>query len=210
MRAVRVRIVVPLIAAMSLLAVACASPPEAEKKAADAAVAAAQSAGADKYAPSEFSAMTAAVKKAESEMSSKAYKEAKASYESVKDLADKATKAAVAGKATADAAKAEVDKQLADLEVRWNELMTKAEVATRSLTAEQKAVWDSNGRAIGEAFVATKASLASDADAAKAKLAAIPAELDKWEADIVALAAAKKDDTKPVAKKDDKKPAAKK
>ena len=44
MRAVRVRNVVPLVAAMSLLAFACASPPEAEKKAADAAVSAAQSA----------------------------------------------------------------------------------------------------------------------------------------------------------------------
>ena len=92
MRAVRVWNVVSLVAAMSLLAFACASPPEAEKKAADAAVSAAQSAGAEKYAPSEFSAMTAAVKKAESEMSTKAYKEAKASYESVKDLADKATR----------------------------------------------------------------------------------------------------------------------
>ena len=52
MRAVRVRNVAPLVAAMSLLAFACASPPEAEKKAADAAVSAAQSAGAEKYAPS--------------------------------------------------------------------------------------------------------------------------------------------------------------
>ena len=91
MRAVRVRRVVPLVVAMSLLAFACASPPEAEKKAADAAVSAAQSAGAEKYAPSEFSAMTAAVKKAESEMSNKAYKEAKVSYQSAKDLADMQT-----------------------------------------------------------------------------------------------------------------------
>ena len=63
MRAVRVRRVVPLVVAMSIFAFACASPPDAEKKAADAAVSAAQSAGAEKYAPSEFSAMTAAMKK---------------------------------------------------------------------------------------------------------------------------------------------------
>jgi hypothetical protein len=55
-----VRVVMPLLAAVSLLTFACASPPEAEKKAADAAVSAATAAGADKYAPSEFSAMTAA------------------------------------------------------------------------------------------------------------------------------------------------------
>ena len=147
--------------------------------------------------------MTAAVKKAESEMSSKAYKEAKASYESVKDLADKAAKAAVAGKAAADAAKAEAEKQLADLETRWKELQVKAEVATRSLKADQKAVWDANGKSIGEAFDAAKASLSGDAAAAKAKLGAIPAELDKWEADVAAALATtpKKDDKKPAAKK---------
>jgi hypothetical protein len=201
MRAVRVWNVVSLVAAMSLLAFACASPPEAEKKAADAAVSAAQSAGAEKYAPSEFSAMTAAVKKAESEMSTKAYKEAKASYESVKDLGDKAAKAAVAGKAAADAAKADAEKQLGDLEARWTELQAKAEAATKSLKADQKAVWEANGKSIGEAFEAAKASLATDVGAAKAKLAAIPAELDKWEADVTALATPKKDDKKPAAKK---------
>jgi hypothetical protein len=193
--------VVPLVAAMSLLAFACASPPEAEKKAADAAVSAAGSAGAEKYAPSEFSAMTAAVKKAEAEMSNKAYKEAKASYESVKDLADKAAKAAVAGKAAADAAKAAAEKQLADLETRWKELQAKAEAATKSLKADQKAVWDANGGRIGEAFAAAKASVAADAAAAKAKLAEIPAALDRWEADVAALATPKKDDKKPAAKK---------
>ena len=46
-----------------------------------------------------------------------------------------------------------------------------------------------------------RASLAADAGAAKAKLAAIPAELDKWEADVTALATPKKDDKKPAAKK---------
>ena len=201
MRAVRVRSVVPLVVAIGLLALACASPPEAEKKAADAAVSAAGTAGAEKYAPSEFSAMTAAVKKAEAEMSSKAYKEAKASYESVKDLADRAAKAAVAGKAAADAAKAAAEKELADLETRWKELQAKAEVATKSLKADQKAVWDANGSRIGEAFAAAKTSVAADAAAAKAKLAEIPAALDKWEADIAALPTPKKDDKKPAAKK---------
>src|SRR6266849_8400532 len=110
MKLLNVRVAVPVLAAVSLLTFACASPPEAEKKAADAAVSAATAAGADKYAPSDFSAMTAAVKKAESEMNSKAYKEAKASYEVVKDLAEKAAKAAAAGKV---AVTAEAEKQIA-------------------------------------------------------------------------------------------------
>ena len=201
MRAVRVRRVVPLVVAMSIFAFACASPPEAEKKAADAAVSAAQSAGAEKYAPSEFSAMTAAVKKAESEMSTKAYKEAKVSYQSAKDLADKATQAAGAGKAAADAAKADAEKQLAELDARWQELQAKAAAAAKNIKADQRAVWEANAKSIADAFEAAKASLATDAGAAKAKLATIPAELDKWEADVAALATPKKDDKKPAAKK---------
>jgi colicin import membrane protein len=192
------RVVVPLLAAVSLLTFACASPPEAEKKAADAAVSAATAAGAEKYAPSEFSAMTAAVKKAESEMSRKAYKEAKASYEAVKDLAEKAATAAAAGKA---AATADAEKQIADLEGRWKELQGQAEAAGKKLKADQKAAWDTDAKSLTEALEAAKAAVATDAAAAKAKLASIPAVLDKWAADLAALAAPAKDAKKPAATK---------
>ena len=200
-----VQVIVPLLAAMSLLAFACATPPEAEKKAADAAVSAATAAGADKYAPSEFSAMTAAVKKAEYEMSDKAYKKARASYAAVKDLAEKAAKAAAAGKAAAEAeraaATAEADKQIAGLEGRWKELQGQVEAAAKKLKAEQKAVWDTDAKGVAEALEAAKAAVATDAAAAKAKLASIPAVLDKWEADLAALAAPTKDAKKPAATK---------
>ena len=198
MRSLPVRIVVPVLAAVSLFAFACASPPEAEKKAADQAVGAATAAGAEQYAPSEFSAMTAAMKKAESEMSNKAYKEAKASYESAKTLADRAAKAAESGKA---AAKAEAEKQLADLESRWKELQGKAEASATKLKADQKAAWEADAKSVADAFDAAKAALATNARAVKDKLAAIPAVLDKWEADLTALATPKKDEKKPAAKK---------
>jgi membrane-associated HD superfamily phosphohydrolase len=198
MKLSHVRVVVPLLAAVSLLTFACASPPEAEKKAADAAVSAATVAGADKYAPSEFSAMTAAVQKAESEMSKKAYKEAKASYEVVKDLAEKAAKAAAAGKA---AATADAEKQIADLEGRWKELQGQAEAAGKKLKADQKAVWDTDAKGVAEALEAAKAAVATDAAAAKAKLESIPAVLDKWTADLAALAAPAKGAKKPAATK---------
>lgn len=198
MRSLPVRMVVPVLAAVSLFAFACASPPEAEKKAADQAVGAATAAGAEQYAPSEFSAMTAAMKKAESEMSNKAYKEAKASYESAKTLADRAAKAAESGKA---AAKAEAEKQLADLESRWKELQGKAEASATKLKADQKATWDADTKSVSDAFDAAKAALTTNARAVKDKLAAIPAVLDKWEADLTALATPKKDEKKPAAKK---------
>jgi len=185
---------------------ACATPPEAEKKAADAAVSAATAAGADKYAPSEFSAMTAAVKKAEYEMSDKAYKKARASYAAVKDLAEKAAKVAAEKAATAAAAEkaaatADAEKQLADLEGRWKELQGQVEAAAKKLKAEQKAVWDTDAKGVAEALEAAKAAVATDAAAAKAKLASIPAVLDKWEADLAALAAPTKDAKKPAATK---------
>ena len=198
MSALRVRVVVPLVAALSLLASACASPPEAEKKAADEAVSAASAAGAEKYAPSEFSAMAAGVKKAESEMSSKAYKEAKASYESVKDLAGRAAKAAEAGKA---AAKTAVEKQLAEIEGRWKDLEAKAEASSKGLNADQKTVWDIDAKGVAEAFEVAKSSLATDTGAAEAKLASIRTVLDKWEGDLAALAAVKPDDKERAAKK---------
>jgi len=201
-----VQVIVPLLAAMSLLAFACATPPEAEKKAADAAVSAATAAGAEKYAPSEFSAMTAAVKKAEYEMSNKAYKKARASYEAVKDLAEKAAKAAAeqAAKVAAAekaAATADAEKQIADLEGRWKELQGQAAVAGKKLKADQKAAWDTDAKGVAEALEAAKAAVATDAAAAKAKLASIPAVLDMWEADLAALAAPAKDAKKPAATK---------
>ena len=206
MKLSHVRVVVPLLAAASLFTFACATPPEAEKKAADAAVSAATAAGAEKYAPSEFSAMTAAVKKAEYEMSNKAYKKARASYEAVKNLAEKATRTAVEKAATAAAAEkaaatAEAEKQIGDLEGRWKELQGQAEAAGKKLKANQKAAWDTDAKSVAEALEAAKATVATDAAAAKAKLASIHAVLDMWAADLAALTAPAKDAKKPAATK---------
>jgi colicin import membrane protein len=202
MKLSRVRVVVLLLAAVSLLTFACASPPEAEKKAADAAVSAATAAGAAKYAPSEFSAMMASNKKAESEMSAKAYREAKASYVAVKDLAERAAQAAAAGKA---GARAEAEKQIFDLEGRWKELEGKAEAAAKKLKAKQKADWDTawntDAKAVTDALETAKAAVVTDAADAKAKLASIPTILDKWEADLAALVVPAKDVKKPAATK---------
>lgn len=202
MKLSHVRVLAPLLFVASLLTFACSSPPEAEKKAADVAVSAATAAGADKYAPSEFSAMKAAVKKAESEMGGKAYKEAKASYVAVKDLAERAAQAAAAGKAVA---RAEAEKQILDLEGRWKALQGKAEAAAKKLKAKQKAdwdtVWNTDAKAVAEALEAAKAAVVTDAADAKAKLATIPTILDRWEADLAALAAPAKDAKKPAATK---------
>ena len=111
-----VRWAVPVLAGVALLAAGCDSPPEAEKKAADAAIAAAKSAEADKYAGPAYKAVTDLQRQAETFMGEKKYKEAKAAYERAKGLADDAGKAAVTGKA---AMKTEVEKGIAAAEAAW-------------------------------------------------------------------------------------------
>ena len=94
MNGLRVRLALPLLLSVSLVAFGCASPPEAEQRAAAAAVSAAKAAGADRYAASDFAAVAAALRTADGEMGAKKYKEAKESYEKAKGLAEKAAKAA--------------------------------------------------------------------------------------------------------------------
>ena len=210
MNVLRVRRVVPLLAAVSLLAYGCASPPEAEQKAAQSAVSAARAAGADKYARSEYGAMDSALKAAESEMGAKKYKEAKEGYEKAKGLAETAAKAAEGGKA---AMKAEVEKQVGDLEKRWKDLAGKVKAAAKKLKAEQKQAWEADAKSLTGALQAAKDAVGADPAGAKDKLAAAVASIDKWGADLAALAApaaAKAPAAKPDAKPAAKKPAAKK
>src|SRR5262245_66036504 len=75
-----VRWAVPVLAGVALLAAGCESPPEAEKKAADAAIAAAKSAEADKYAGQAYKAVSDLQRQADGFVSEKKYKEAKAAY----------------------------------------------------------------------------------------------------------------------------------
>jgi len=63
-----VRWAVPMLAGVALLVAGCDSPPEAEKKAADAAIAAAKSAEADKYAGPAYKAVTDLQRQADSFM----------------------------------------------------------------------------------------------------------------------------------------------
>src|SRR5262245_9414075 len=107
MRALRVRWAVAVLAGVALLAAGCEAPPDAEKKAADAAIAAAKSTGADKYAAAAYKSVSDLQRQADGFMTDKKYKEAKAAYERVKGMAEDAGKAAVAGKA---AMQAEVEK----------------------------------------------------------------------------------------------------
>jgi hypothetical protein len=185
MKRIHVRWAVPVVAGVALLVAGCDSPPEAEKKAADAAVAAAQSAEADKYAPSAYKAVSDLQRQAESFMGEKKYKEAKAAYERSKGLAEEAGKAAVAGKA---AMKAEVEKGIAAAEAAWTGIEKQAQAAAKKMKPDQKKAWEESAKATQAALQEAKSAVANSPAVAKEKLAAVLASIETWSKDLAASA----------------------
>lgn len=180
-----VRWAVPMLAGTALLVAGCDSPPEAEKKAADAAVAAAKSAEADKYAAPAYKAVTDLQRQADSFMGEKKYKEAKAAYERAKGLGDDAAKAAVAGKT---AMKAEVEKGIAAAEAAWAGIEKQAQAAAKKMKPDVKKAWEADEKATKDALAAAKTALANSPSEAKDKLATVLASIEKWTKDLAAAA----------------------
>ena len=174
----RARLIMLTLGACCLLVVGCASPPKAEQKAARDAASAARSAGAEQYAPTEFIAMTAAVKKAEAEMAAKAYKDAKVSYARVKILADTAARTALTGNA---AMRDDLEKQLSELVQRWENLEGQAQAASKQMRAVQKQISEADAQTVVEQLEAAKTAVGGDLVVAKERLALASAALDKWE-----------------------------
>ena len=186
MTRISARWAVPALASVALLVAGCDSPPEAEKKAADAAIAAAKSAEADKYASGAYKAVTDLQRQAESFMGEKKYKEAKAAYERAKGLADEAGKAAATGKA---AMKAEVEKGIAAAEAAWVGLDKQAQAASKKWKPEMKKAWADEAKATQNALQAAKDALAKSPAEAKDKLGTVLASIEKWTKDLAAAAA---------------------
>ena len=185
MRRFSVRWAVPVLAGVALLAAGCDSPPEAEKKAADAAIAAAKSAGADKYAAPAYKAVTDLQKQADGFMGDKKYKEAKTAYERATGLAADASKAAVAGKA---AMQAEVEKGIAAAEAAWAGLEKQAQAAAKKMKPDVKKAWEDDSKAAKDGLKAAKDALANSPADAKDKLAGVLATIEKWSKDLAAMA----------------------
>ena len=185
MRWFSVRWTVPVLAGVALLVAGCDSPPDAEKKAADAAIAAAKSAGADQYAAPAYKAVTDLQKQAEGFMGDKKYKEAKAAYERAKGMAEDAGKAAVAGKA---AMQAEVEKGIAAAESAWAALEKQAKAAAKKMKPDMKKAWADDSKAAQDSLKAAKDALANSPAEAKDKLAGVLATIEKWSKDLAAMA----------------------
>jgi molecular chaperone DnaK (HSP70) len=183
MGGISARWAVPVVAGVALLVAGCDSPPEAETKAADSAIAAAKSAEADTYAAPAYKAVTDLQRQAEGFMTEKKYKEAKVAYERAKGLADEAGKAAVAGKS---AMKAEVEKGIAAAEAAWAGLEKQAAAVAKRMKPDVKKAWEEEAKAAQAALKSAKDAVANSPTEAKAQLATVLASIEKWSKDLAA------------------------
>ena len=186
-----------LVLALALVAIGCAKPPEAEQKAAKAAMDAAVAAGADKYAAADLDAAKKVWESSEAQVKDKKYKEAKQGYVDAKAAFEKAAAAVEAGKkAVTDEATA----ALTAVEQGWAAIEGDAKKAEKKMK-EKKAEWEADAKAFGDNLKAAKDALAADPIGAKAKAAELKAVIEKWDAAIKELMAAP---AKPEPKKEKK------
>ncbi|MEK6535104.1 MAG: hypothetical protein AABZ40_05530 [Thermodesulfobacteriota bacterium] len=175
-----------MVLALVLVFIGCSKPPEAEQKAAQAAMDAAVAAGADKYAAADLDAAKKLWEAAEAQVKEKKYKEAKQVYVDAKAGFEKAAGAVEAGKkAVADEATA----ALAAVEAAWKGTEEVAKKVEKKLK-DKKEAWTADAKAFGENLKAAKEMIAADAVAAKAKAGELKGVIEKWEAAFKELAAA--------------------
>lgn len=170
----------------ALTFIGCAKPPEAEKSAAGAAMTAATTAGADKYAAADLAAAQKVWDAAEAQMKEKKYKEAKQAYVEAKAAFEKATAAVAAGK---QAAIAEANAAVAAVEEAWLKLEATAKTFEKKMK-DKKDAWAADAAAFPESVKTVKSVIATDPLGAKTKIAELKAIVDKWDAAFKEIAAA--------------------
>ncbi len=154
----------------------CAPPPEAEKRAAEEAVAKARRFGAEKYAANQFAAAVEELQAAEALMVAKKYAGAQRTYLSAEEAGLKAAE-------TVDAVKTamtpEVEQQLAKVVKQWERVDGEIK-AEQTLTVIQKRDWEVDTKRITVTLLEARASLDDDPARARARLAVVTALLEAW------------------------------
>ena len=177
MRMIKLSLFVLVVFGLGMVLAGCSKPPEAEKEAAQKAMDAAISVGADQYASADLEAARKVWDTAESQMKEKKYKEAKQSYIDAKAAFEKAAAAVEAGKkAVTDQANA----ALKTLEEEWKKLRITADKMEKKLKAKKQA-WTADAKAIREGLAKSKEVIASAPAEAKAKLDGLKTMIDRWE-----------------------------
>jgi hypothetical protein len=178
--------VVSMVLAWLWVLAGCASPPEAEKQAAKAAMEAAVAAGADKYAVADLDAAKKVWEAAESQMNGKKYTEAKQGYINAKAAFEKAGGAVAAGK---KAASDQAGAVLASIEEGLKKVEAAVQTKARQMK-DKKEAWISDFKAATEGLGKAKEMIAADPAGAKRKLDELKAMVDKWENIFKEMAAA--------------------
>jgi hypothetical protein len=167
-----------MVLALALVFIGCSKPPEEEQKAAKAAMDAAVSAGADKYAAADLDTAKKSLDTAEAQMKDKKYKEAKEGYGAAKVAFEKAAGAVAAGKkAVADEATAAI----ATLEQGWAAIEADAKKAEKKMK-DKKGEWEADAKAFADKLKEAKDAIPADPLGAKAKAAELKATIEKWDA----------------------------
>lgn len=152
------------------------SPPEAEKKAAEEAVARARRVGAEKYAAKQLAAAVEELQAAEAKMVAKKYAAAQRTYLSAKEAGLKAAK-------TVDTVKTsmtrEVEQLLADVIKQWEHVEGEIK-AEKTLTVVQQHAWEVDTKRITATLLEARASLDDDPARARERLTVVTALLDAW------------------------------
>jgi PBP1b-binding outer membrane lipoprotein LpoB len=186
-----------VVVSLVLLLVGCSKPPDAEKQAAKAAMDAAVSAGADRYAGADLDTAKKKWESAESLMKEKKYEEAKKAYIEARAAFEKAAGAVAAGKkAVADQANAAV----AGIEEAWNKLKATAKKMEKKMK-DKKEAWIADSKAVTEGLTKTKEMIAADPAEVKPKIEELKAMVDKWENTFKEMAAAPVKKSEPTKKK---------
>jgi len=174
MKHVRLSVSLLVVLGLTLAFMGCAKPPEAEKQAVKAAMDAAISAGADKYATDSLDAAKKIWNTAESQMKEKKYEEAKKSYIDA-TTAFKAAAMEARKKATVEQANA----ALATIEESWENVEATAKKMGKKL--KDKEAWTADAKAISEGLGKAKEMIAANPFQAKTKLDELKTTVDKWE-----------------------------
>lgn len=177
---------VMMVLALALVFIGCAKPPEAEQKAAQAAMDAAVAAGADKYAVADLEAAKKIWESAEAQVKDKKYKEAKQVYVDAKAAFEKAAAAVAAGK---KAATDEANAAIAALEEGWKSIEDSVKKIEKKMK-DQKEAWEADAKSFVDGLKASKEMIAADPLGAKTKAGELKAVIEKWEATFKEMAAA--------------------
>ena len=177
---------VMMVLALALVFIGCAKPPEAEQKAAKAAMDAAVTAGADKYAAADLDAAKKLWESAEAQVKDKKYKEAKQVYVDAKAAFEKAAAGVAAGK---KAATDEANAAVAALEEGWKSIGDSVKKIEKKMK-EQKEAWEADAKTVEEGLKASKEMIATDPITAKTKAGELKVVVDKWDATFKEMAAA--------------------